>query len=254
MSHTTQRFWCSHKGFHLVDLVGSTLIPRALLFLHHDVVRQEKTARTAAKAGTLGSSKNHSVAHLACSNVRWQFVLFPTFLSSTHLFWVRCIFHSSFSSFQTRKIFLIGIVSRPSSSVLVTTTYPHYHFRPHCRHCSPSSRISTSIGLSCCDTGVSPGSTSSGLCAGIFHRRLALPILFVSVSSHVEIVHERNGPAFPSSFNYSWSFHLFGVRARPLRFHPVADDLLRKLSHHSLQPSFAFAFAQRETQGSVTWW
>ena len=48
-------------------------------------------------------------------------------------------------------------------------------------------------------------------------------------------------------FDDRWSVHFFGTRACPpkeflFRFHPLADDLFCKLSHHSLRARFSFAY------------
>ena len=45
-----------------VELSGSTLTPRTLLFLHHDVLLEENEDCSAAAGGTPGSSMTHTVA------------------------------------------------------------------------------------------------------------------------------------------------------------------------------------------------
>ena len=96
--YPTRRLCCDkpHKCFHLVQLVDSTLIPRALLFHHQDVLLQKNIACSAANASTVGSSiQARCHAHLICSNtsVKWRrfsflsFFFFFQYVSEIHPFW-----------------------------------------------------------------------------------------------------------------------------------------------------------------------
>ena len=104
VSHTAPLLWCTHNCFHLAELVGSEIIPRALLLLLHDVPHHEKSQH-ATRFDPPGPLRG--LPHLVCSSVRQesQVRLFSTLVSSGSLCWC--------STFSILLFFLFGTENPP---------------------------------------------------------------------------------------------------------------------------------------------